>query len=303
MDRVRFDTEAHPVRTLMKRFGLTVLALGLVATLVLLSRPPPRRGASSLEPLFLPRASVLRAFGRPILPAIVDYYWLQSLQTLGGARTASEFRSLADYGNLISDLDSQFTYPNRFLGGAIPVDLGREQWVNTTESTELMQRALAFAPDDYQLRILLGFNLSYFHHRYEDAARLLEATSRIPGSPSFIRPLATRLYAHAGRFESAMMFAQSLAESAEDPAQRELFTRRMAEIQLERELQRVEAAAAAYRERTGTAPRDVSALVAQGFLSPPPIDPLGGTIFLDEKGVAHSTSEEHRLAPFVPNGT
>jgi len=128
---VRFDTEAHPVLTLMKRFGLPFLAFGLIAILVGLSQPPPHRGATSFEPLFLPRPSVLRAFGKPILPAIVDYYWLESLQTLGGAKTASEFRSLADYGNLISDLDPQFTYPNRFLGGAIPTDTGREHWVKS----------------------------------------------------------------------------------------------------------------------------------------------------------------------------
>jgi len=287
----------------MNRLARALLLVTLLVLLAALSRPPSRRAAQSFEPLYLPRASVLHGFGKPILPAIVDYYWLESLQTLGGAMTAPEFRSLADYGNLISDLDPNFTYPNRFLGGAIPFDLGREQWVNTAESTALMTRALPHAPNDYYLRVLLAYNLSYFDKRYEQAAQLLEEASRIPNSPLYIRALATRLYAHAGHFESALSFAENLAETSSDPEQRELFKRRIAEIQLERELRRVEEAVARFRARTGASPRTVEALVGQGDLAPPPSDPLGGMIFLDARGVAHSTSEQKRLAPFEPDPT
>ena len=286
----------------MSRIARALSFLELLLLLGSLLRPPTRR-TESFEPLYLPRASILHAFGKPILPAIVDYYWLESLQTLGGAATAAEFRSLADYGNLISDLDSRFTYPNRFLGGAIPFDLGREQWVNTAESTALMTRALSHASSDYYLRVLLAYNLSYFDKKYQEAAQLLEEASRIPNCPLYVRALATRLYAHAGHFENALAFAQSLAATSTDPEQRELFKRRISEIQLERELRRVEEAAARFRSRTGRSPGRVETLVEQGDLAPAPSDPLGGTISLDERGVAHSTSEQKRLAPFAPDHT
>lgn len=279
-------------------FWSAVLALS-VALCVVLAAPPRRPSRQGHLPPLLPRLEVVRAVGAPIHHLVTDYFWIQTIQAVGKAATRHEYRDIYDYADLVTELDPKFRQVYVFAGVAIPFRARSGKWFNTEESTRLLEKGLRHFPDLVPLRIMLAYNLSTFHRQYERAAKVVEEASRLPDAPEYLAGLATRLHAQAGNFDAGLEFARSLAETSEEPETRELFERRVLELELERELRRVDAAVQAYQRREGRLPSGIQALVAAGDLPRVPEDPLGGVIQLDEEGRSHSTAQAKRLTDFA----
>lgn len=272
---------------------------GLLA-LLLLAAPPqkPLRGPHQ-EPL-LPREEVLHVVGRGYVQLIADYYWIQLVQAVGAAQSAEEYLDAAPYAELITDLDPQFELVYTFAGESLPTNLGRETWVNTEESTHLLRKGLQLFPNNLKMNMLLAYNLSTFHHEYREAAGLLVHASKLPGAPTYLPVLATRLYAQSGGVDAGLALAHSLADTAQDEDTRQLFERRVRQLELERELQRVDAASAKFRAVFGTSPPDIPTLLWLGYLDQPPADPENAGFYIGNDGRAYSNAEKHRLEIFTP---
>ena len=278
----------------------SVLCCCLVVVLLTLSPPERPSGSQQHLPPLLPKASLLRIVGRAFLPVVTDYYWLAAIQAAGTANTQAEYRDIADYAQLITDLDPDFALVYQFAGVLVPFNYGRETWTNTQESTAILEKGVAHFPNSVILKTLLAYNYSVFKKEYVRAAHLLEEVARLPGAPEYIPLLATRLYAQAGAFEAASAFADSFAENAEDPGTRAAFEHRTKEIALERILQTVDRAVASFRARTGRLPENLRELVSTGDVASVPADPLEGEIYLGKDGRTYSTSQEHRLEVYKP---
>jgi hypothetical protein len=275
--------------------------LGFLVVVLLTLTPPELTSPEQPHvPPLLPRASLLRVGGRAFLPVLADYYWLAAIQATGRANTEAEYRDIADYAQLITDLDPAFAYVYQFAGVVVPFNHGRETWTNTRESTAILEKGVARFPSSTVLRTLLAYNYSVFLKEYARAAHLLEETARLPGAPAYLPFLATRLYAQAGAFEAASAFADQFAANAEDPDTRAAFEHRTKEIALERILQTTDRAVAAFKERTGRLPKDLKELVSSGAMVAIPADPLEGELYLGADGRAYSTSQEHRLEAYDP---
>lgn len=275
-------------------------ALGLVVVIVLTLTPPEQTRTGDHGPPLLPRASLLRVAGRAFLPLVADYYWLAAIQATAKANSEAGYRDIANYAQLITDLDPDFAYVYQFGGVMVPYNHGRETWTNTRESTALLEKGVARFPGSVMLRTLLGYNYSVFQKEYVRAARLLEETARLPGAPRYLPFLATRLYAQAGAFDAASAFADHFAATAEDPGTRAAFEHRTREIALERILQSVDRAVVTFQERYGRLPKNLPELVSSGSVAGLPADPLGGELYLGTDGRTYSTSQEHRLEVYDP---
>jgi hypothetical protein len=302
---LRINVKEALLATPVSKPGLRLLGFASVVVflvLVLLTLTPPERTSAGQHhvPPLLPRASLLRIAGRAFLPLVADYYWLAAIQATGRATTEAEYRDIADYAQLITDLDPDFAYVYQFGGVMVPFNRGRETWVNTRESTALLEKGVARFPGSVFLQTLLAYNYSVFQKEYVRAAHLLEETARLPGAPRYLSLLATRLYAQGGAFEAASAFADQVAENSEDPETRAAFEHRAKEIALERILQTLDRAVATFRERNGRLPQGLNELVSTGELNGIPPDPLGGDIQLGADGRTYSTSEKHRLEVYDP---
>lgn len=273
---------------------LAVLIASLLLTAALAQPPRKRRNPADAAPL-LPRKELLLAFGSGFRQMLADYYWIQTTAQMGKAATRYEYRDIYWYADMATDLDPNFHYVYVFGATAMTYNLGREVWVNTEESTRLIRKGLDQFPNDVYLRMILAYNLSYYHRRPLEAARLLEETSRLPGAPSYLPALATRLYAQGGSFDSGIAVAQQLARNARDEETRKLFERRVLEIQLERILQEVDRAIAQFKAREGREPAQIEQLKAAGDLLEVPADPLGGKIVIGPDGRGRSTAAQDRL--------
>lgn len=274
------------------RYG--VLAL-LAVALAALSAPPVADSTAGHSAPMLPRKEILRIFGAGHIQLLADYYWVQTLQATGRAKTPADFRDIYDYADMVTDLDPKFRAVYVFAGAAIPVPLGRGKWANTAESTKILEKGYREIPDQILLRILYAFNLSAYEHQPRRAAEIVAETARMPRAPRYLGALATRLYAEAGDFDVGLSLAESLYREASDPETKETFERRLKELKLERELVRVDQAAADYLAREGHRPEDIAALLTAGDLKTPPVDPFGGEFVFDENGEAHSTAQAKRL--------
>ena len=255
-----------------------------------LAQPPPKPLRTHEGPL-LPRHEVLNLVSAGMRTLAADYYWLQTIQQVGRASNAAEYRDVYAYANLSTDLDPWFKSVYHFASVAIPFNKGRETWVNTGESSTLIRKGLERYPDDYQLQFLLSHNLMY----YEAAGRILLRLSATPNAPRFLGHLATRVLAQAGDFDLAMDFATGMRDGATDPEARAFFERRILQLQSERVLQTIDAATARFQHREGRLPKGVGELVEANDLPVQPADPLGGSLFIDDGGRARTSAEWYRL--------
>lgn len=273
------------------------LALSLLgaATIASLAGPPRRALKDPERRPLLPRPELLGVLGNGYRHVLADYFWLQSSYAVGSARACPEYLDAYHFTDLVTELDPRFEYAYLFAGAALPCNLGRETWVNTAESTRLLEKGVAAFPDNLQLRIALAYNLGYYHQQWRRAAEVLERASRHPKAPKYLASLATRLYSQAGDIDAGLALAASLLESAPDEPTREALEHRIKLLLLERELRRVDAAIKTYEHRHGSQPSSVAALIAADDLAGAPSDPLGGEVFIGTDGRAHSTAEAQRL--------
>ena len=283
----------------MSSVRLSLLTIGSGIAVVVALSGPPARTKREHEPPLLPRPELLRVLGNAQKHMLADYYWVLTTEATGRASNRDEYRDIADYAELVSELDPKFKYIYIFAGVSVPYNLGRETWVNTEESTRILSKGFLLFPDYVYLRILLAYNLSYFHQKYKQAADILRDTLELPGAPSYLSALATRLYAQAGAIDAGLSLAQSLLQNAPDPSTREAFERRTKELLLERELQRVDQAVEEFRKRTGRLPATAFEVVSAGVIREIPQDPMGGTIVIGPDGRSYSTvAENQRLEVF-----
>jgi hypothetical protein len=283
--------------------ALGVASVVVFVVVIVLTLTPPEQNSATEQhvPPLLPRASLLRIGGRAFLPVIADYYWLAVIQATGRAGTEAEYRDIADYAQLITDLDPDFAYVYQFAGVMLPFNHGRETWSNTRESTAILEKGVARFPTSVFLHTILAYNYSVFEKAYGKAAHVLEEASRLPDAPRYLSLLATRLYAQAGAFDAAGAFADQFAATAQDPETRAAFEHRKKEIALERILQHLDRAVADFQERAGRFPNDLKELVSSGQLASVPSDPLDGELYLGTDGRTYSTSQEHRLEVWEPH--
>ena len=119
--------------------------------------------------------------------------------------------------------------------------------------------------------------------------------ARLPGSPAYLPGLASRMLTEAREPEAALKLLEPIVRQESDPARRAVLERRIREVTVERDLQALERAVERYREKTGVAPEDLSALVREGILTTIPAEPNGGKYLLAEGGEVRSDRAAQRL--------
>lgn len=224
-----------------------------------------------------------------------DYYWLLAINQTGSARTVAEHRDIATYAEMAVKLDPRFFEVYRFTALAVPFPDSSGRWAHADISTRFVRDGLAVFPDSYKLLFIYATNLLFYHREYREAGLLLRKLSTYPQAPRYVAPLATRVLAQGGDIDTAVAFAQASYDAAQDDESRRHFRRRLLELEQERVLQGVDAAAKRFAQEQGRPPKDVAELVAVRLLPEYPVDPAHGIVYLDEEGRARSTAAWYRL--------
>ena len=225
------------------------------------------------ELIYLPSPATARlmSFGFEQLSA--DWYWVRALQYfVEPAQELNQYRNLGDFLEVVVGVDPNFHYAYKFAGMAIPYDTGRFRFANTDRAIDFLQRGVTRWPDDWQMRLYLGFYLLNFRDDPAGAAEQFSKAAPIPGAPAYLKGFAAKLLALSGTIDRGKLFTEQMLAITDDPDERAKLKQRLREIEAEGALRKVEAAAEQFRDRQGRWPIGLGELAALGPLPHLPPD-------------------------------
>jgi len=225
---------------------------------------------------------------------MADVVWLQAVQVAGNRKmTPAEYDRLYVLLNVGSDLDPKFEMPYLF-GGLI---LG-ESPQHGREALRVFERGKGTHPTDWRFPFYIGFTHYFSLGDALAGGGAMAEAARLPESPAYLPGLASRMLTEAREPEAALVLLETITRQEDDPLRQSVLERRIREVAVERDLLALERAVDRYREKTGVAPGDLSALVREGILEGIPPEPDGGRYFIDREGKVHSDRVAQRLRVF-----
>jgi tetratricopeptide (TPR) repeat protein len=150
----------------------------------------------------------------------------------------------------------------------------------------LLEYGMKFRNWDFYLPYFAGFNCAYFLKDYESAARYYRRAGELTGSDLLMKLTGRYLY-EAGKTGLAVNYLSAMVKGTTNEAIKKTLQTRLRAF---REVQSIEAAQQRYREINHRAVGSVEDLVHKGYLTAIPVDPYGGTFYLDKQGKVRSTS-------------
>lgn len=254
------------------------------------------RDATRIEELAqLPRGEYLKPMLLGYQHAGADLLWLQLLQVLGKKKTsADEYEWIYHALDVITTLDPQYDYAY-YVGGVVLTNLANR----VDLSNQLLEKGFAANPTIWNLPFLLGYNYYFILGDAAKGAEYMAAAAKLPGGPSYLPGLATRMYAEASSPEVALQLLRTLWLQTQDQEMREVLENRAKEIIIERDIQVLESARDAYRDKHGRFPKALNDLVVSGEVRQIPDEPFGGAYNLDARtGEVSSSTHPKRLKVF-----
>lgn len=154
-------------------------------------------------------------------------------------------------------------------------------------ANNLLDYGMKYRTWDWYLPFFAGFNHSYFLKDYSKAADYYKRAAELSNNNLFVA-LAGRYMQESGRTELAIAYLVSMERIELNPQLKKSYQIRLAAFH---EVRRIELARDRFRERSGKLPGSVEQLVQTGLLQPAPVDPYGGSFYLEPDGKVMSSSK------------
>jgi hypothetical protein len=226
--------------------------------------------------------------------ALADIVWLEAVQVSGNRKmTPGDYDRLYELLGAVSNFDPRFKIPY-LLGGLV---LG-ESTPHAREALRVLERGKEQFPADWHFPFYMGFTNYFSLGDATAGGQAMAEAARLPGSPAYLPGLASRMLSEAREPEVALALLAQIVGQETDPARRAVLERRIRDVTVERDLQRLERVVETYREKTGVAPEHLRDLVREGLLEGIPPEPNGGSYFIDRGGKVHSDRVKQRLLVF-----
>ncbi len=260
--------------------------------------PPPQVDRPEL--LYLRSPAVARRLVLGYNGIAADVYWIRALQHFGAERISPPehvrtYALLYPLLDLTTTLDPYFSIAYRFgaifLGEPYPGGPGRPDL-----AIALLQKGLAAQPAKWQYLQDLGFVYYWHLHDYKAAAAAFQRASEIPGTPSWLRPLAAVTLAEGGHREASRALWQQLAQS-DEPWLRDSARLRLAQLAAMDAIESLQARVQAFRDAHPGEPVTWDRLVAARLLPGIPLDSSGTAFALDPATGAITVARESKLFP------
>jgi hypothetical protein len=223
--------------------------------------------------------------------SLLASFWVTKVLVYYGSLIDPEkgqFLATPEYYNLYKTIESS-TYIDPynadsyyFAQATFTWELGRIKEVNS-----LLVYGMNYRSWDYLLPFYAGFNNAYFLQDYEDAALLMKIAAERSGSSLFTK-LASRYFYQSSQTDFGIRFLQSVIDQTKNERLRSVYQIRLNALQ---QVSQLEAAVILYHNSTGLLPSDLSQLVEGKLIESIPLDPYGGTFYIDREGRVVSTSK------------
>lgn len=208
----------------------------------------------------------LKGFALGAEGLMADWYWMQSLQYLGGKLVRTETETV-DLNNL-RHLNPRLLYP--YLDNATDLDpklmaaytYGATMLpaIDNDQAIALTQKGIANNPDSWNLHHLLGY-IYWTNRDYENAAKAYDEGIQIEGAPQFMKLMAASLRTQGGSRETARAMFNQMLQSNPDQQTKSNAEFRIMELDFLDERDAIDAALKSLKERQGRCPSAWSELV------------------------------------------
>jgi len=187
---------------------------------------------------------------------MADWYWILSLQYIGGKIMSSEDvilnvedltslnpRLLYPYLDNATDLDPKFYAAYSYGAIVLPA-------IDPAKAIALTEKGIANNPDHWRFYQYLGY-IYWRLKEFEKAAEIYEKGSRVPGAPPFMRQMAATMKTKGGSRDTAReLYLQMLTES-DDQQSKENAQLRLFELDSLDERDAVNAILQSFKEKAG----------------------------------------------------
>lgn len=240
--------------------------------------------------------------GEYLKPALLGYHhlgadtlWLKLIQVIGQKQNnEDEYQWIYTALDVITTLDPHYAYAY-YVGGNILGDLAQRPDL----SNRLLEKGANANPQVWYIPFLLGYNYYFLMGDPQKGAEYTMHAANLPGGPSYLPGLATRMAAEGGKPETALLFLEARVRETTDPNEQAYFVNRMKEVLIERDIRMLEEAVGMYLAKYQTLPMTLTDLMKTGTISILPREPFEGTYLLDPRtGSVFSSTHPDRLRTF-----
>jgi tetratricopeptide (TPR) repeat protein len=238
-----------------------------------------------------------------------DWYWMRSLQYVGGKivhyedthegrfinLSSLDLRLLAPLLRVTTTLDPQFMAPYEYGAIVLPE-------LNQGEAISLLNYGIAENPSSWRLHHYLGY-IYWQHKDYSQASDIYAAGAKLPGAPAWMAALSARLKAEGGSRDAAREMYGHLYEASNDDAVKEMVTKQIMRLDSLDDRDVIRRVLADYRAQSGrcaSAWRDVAGALRTARLkidstTGAPLDPSNTPYGLIKDGCDVDLSEDSRV--------
>ena len=198
------------------------------------SKHPPLPAGYEDSDLAL-QGSRLKGFAFGAEGLLADWYWMNSLQYIGGKissvgltnlnlddMTALNPRLLYPYLNTATDLDPHFMAPYSYGATVLPA-------IDPAQAIALTEKGIANNPDQWRLYQYLGY-IYWRLNDYEKAADVYQQGSRVPDAPDFFEMMAAKMKSEGGSRDVARDIYRQIVRESQDEASRKSAALRLQQL-------------------------------------------------------------------------
>lgn len=230
---------------------------------------------------YLPSGKFLKGAALGYDQILGDLLWIKALGYFGGhLQTDQSYTWLGHILDIVTTLDPLYQPPYEFGGIALAAEAE-----DVDKSIALLKKGMAHVPPNhpryYYLPFFLAFDYMYYKGDYLSAAHYLEQAAKYPQAPPYLPKLVARLYANADSPEVAATFLQEMIQATDRQDLKESLTLRLHQVINQANLKQLNLAVDTFHLKFEKDPFSLNDLLDTGIVSDIPVDPRGGTYYID----------------------
>lgn len=199
--------------------------------------------------------SKLKGFALGFEGLMADWYWMRSLQYIGGkivnAKTDINVDDLRDlnprllypYLDNATDLDPHFIAAYSYGAVILPA-------IDPAKAVAIAQKGIANNPDEWRLYQQLGY-IYWKLGRYDDAASTYEKGFEKPGASGFMKLMAAAMRTEGGSRSTSRAIYRQMLEDSQDEAVTITAKRRLMQLDSLDERDAIDRVLAEFKEKNG----------------------------------------------------
>jgi hypothetical protein len=274
----------------MKRFVPLIVLLALYAVIIgpftryLTEKPVVEKLGYVPEPdvMRLLAADQCSLMSATLMVRVISYYGGLVEQAMNKVPVTPEYQGMYKMLETAVKLDPYNMDAYYFAQAILGWRAGQVREINS-----LLEYGMQYRKWDWYLPSFAGFNYAYFLKDYKRASQNYRRVAELTGDTLSMN-LAGRYMYESGRTDLAVAYLTAMVQGARNEAIKRTLQTRLRAFE---EVRKIEQARDKFRSDTKRNPRSLSELLHKGYLARPPVDPYGGTFYLDEKGAVRSTSK------------